>query len=155
MLHQIKHCLLFPWKLRLLSRRRQILFVTVTVAALITTLLAGFDIKSLQGQGTRFPLIWFLLTTWLPTVLTSFLLTKRVHARSRQWFPLGKETSLPAVPTTFPPTKMAHANYWQWLPLCKKTWLPAVLGASALRVSLLLITIVNPGGQPPSTKLLW
>ncbi|XP_020624780.1 beta-1,3-galactosyltransferase 1-like [Orbicella faveolata] len=56
MLHQIKHCLLFPWKLLLLSRRRQILFVTVTVAALITTLLAGFDIKSLQGQGTRFPL---------------------------------------------------------------------------------------------------
>ena len=56
MLHQVKHCLLFPWKLRLLSRRRQILLVIVTTAALITTLLAGFDIKSLQSHGTRFPL---------------------------------------------------------------------------------------------------
>ena len=56
MLHQVKHCLLFPRKLRLLSRRWQILFVTVTVGALIITLLAGFEIKSLQSHGKHFPL---------------------------------------------------------------------------------------------------
>ena len=55
MLHQAKQCLLFPWKLRLLSRRRQILLVIVTTAVLIT-LLAGFDIKSLQSHGPHFPL---------------------------------------------------------------------------------------------------
>ena len=55
MLHHVKHCLLFPCKLRLLSRRRHILFVTVTAAALIMILLADFDIKSLQGQSTHFP----------------------------------------------------------------------------------------------------
>ena len=46
----------------MLSRRRQILFVTVPVVALITTFLAGFDINSLHGQGTHFPL------TMAPTV---------------------------------------------------------------------------------------
>ena len=56
MLHRIKHCFLFPCKLRLPNRRRQILLVIVTTCALITILLAGFDFKSLQSHGTHFPL---------------------------------------------------------------------------------------------------
>lgn len=56
MLHRIKHCFLFPCKLRLPNRRRQILLVIVTTGALITILLAGFDFKSLQSHGTHFPL---------------------------------------------------------------------------------------------------
>ena len=39
----------------MLSRRRQIFLVTVTTAALTTTLLTGFGIKSLQSHGAHFP----------------------------------------------------------------------------------------------------